>query len=244
MLVNPCCSKTVVMRYKYAMGGTEPTIVILPGWGHGRESWTDFFGRFEDATTLELPGFGSEPLISNTWSVPEYADWVRGKVVNMGTTNVILLGHSFGGRVASLLASERPEWLRGLILYGAPCIYRPTLSVRLEIALARIVKTLGLAKLLEQFRNADLKQADERGIGTIFRRTVGFDQTAMLPHIEAPTLLLWGEYDDSAPVRLAYEMKTLVPNARLSILPGLGHNAHIENPTLFYGTVKRFLENS
>ncbi len=216
-------------------------IIILPGWEHGLESWNVLAERLGGAV-IELPGFGDEPLASTEWGVPDYADWVRGKIVEIGAKNVVLLGHSFGGRVASLLASERPEWLRGLILYGAPCIYRPTVWIRIKILLAHTVKMLGLAKLLGQFRNADLKQADERGIGVIFRRTVGFDQTTTLPEIEAPTLLVWGEFDDAAPVRLAQEMKTLIPNAELSILPGLGHNAHIENPTLFYGSISRFLE--
>jgi pimeloyl-ACP methyl ester carboxylesterase len=222
-------------------------IVVLPGWEHGRESWKGFVDHFgaERVTVIELPGFGNEPLVSSEWGVPEYVGWVREKVDALGYTDVVLMGHSFGGRVASMLASEKPEWLEKLVLYGAPCIYRPSAGVRLKIIMAKMLRMLGLRTLLKQrFGNPELNAADSSGIGQVFRRAVSFDQTDTLPHIAVPTLLLWGEKDTDAPVRLAREIKTLIPHAELSVLPGLGHNVHIENPNLFYGIITRFLQSN
>jgi pimeloyl-ACP methyl ester carboxylesterase len=57
------------------------------------------------ATAIDLPGFGSEKLINDTWGVPEYADWVISQISDR--EDVILLGHSFGGRIT--VASKHPH---------------------------------------------------------------------------------------------------------------------------------------
>lgn len=222
---------------------TSPSVIILPGWEHGGDSWEALSKRIEGSHIIELPGFGNEPLVSEEWGVPEYANWVENKVRASGTRHVVLLGHSFGGRVAAFIASKQPEWLHGLILYAAPCIYRPSSYTRFKILLARVLKSTGTAPLFFAFRTQELKRAEERGMSAIFRRVVNFDQTEILPHIQVSTLLVWGSRDDSVPLQIARETQTLIAKSKLSILPDLGHNAHIENPNLFYGTIKHFLEN-
>src|SRR3989344_6003713 len=120
-------------------------IIILHGWGQDKTSWRAFVERFPHLTveTLNLPGFGEEPLISDTWGVPEYAAWVRRKIEESisDKEQIVLLGHSFGGRIAALIGSENPSWLRGLVLYGAPVLYRPNTSVRIRIRVARFLKS-------------------------------------------------------------------------------------------------------
>jgi pimeloyl-ACP methyl ester carboxylesterase len=89
-----------------------------------------------------------------------------------------------------------------------------------------------------------LAQSLGTGKEQIFRRVVGFDQTELLAQNRYPTVLLWGERDASAPVHLATEMHQKLPQSELKILSGLGHNIHLENPNLFYGTLKQILDNT
>lgn len=225
-------------------------IVILHGWGHSKEYWGDFARRFSDGgfdgkvVALDLPGFGSEPLVSFEWGIPEYARWVEERIANLGggkEGEIILLGHSFGGRVSGFIASERPTWLKGLILYGAPCLYRPKFSTRVKIRAAKFLKKAGICK--KYSGNEELREAESAGMGTIFRKAVTFDETDLLPKITAPTLLAWGANDvREAPLRIAKEMHALISPSELVIMDGAGHNAHLENPTLFYGIVKKFIE--
>lgn len=221
--------------------GDKIPLVVLHGWGHDKSSWEAFAKRFHDrpVISIDLPGFGTEPLVSGNWGVPEYADWTEQKIDSLHQGEVVLLGHSFGGRIAALIASRRPAWLSGLILYGAPVLYRPTFSIRARIVLAKFLKPA-----LKGFRakgNAELEEADTKGLGPVFRRVIPFDQTELLPKITVPTLLLWGEQDTSVSSRIAEEAHTLIPGSELTFLPGAGHNAHLELPDLFYGTVTRFL---
>jgi len=218
------------------------TLVILPGWRQTKEDWAVAASRFSgiNVIVLELPGFGQTPLIGDTWGIPEYSDYVNEKIEKLRLDNIVLLGHSFGGRIASYIASQQPAWLKGLILYGAPCLYRPTLKIKSIILLAKLAKILGIRRKF--YKNSDLSKADSTGLGKIFRKTVGFDQTELLPKINANTLLLWGRNDTEAPLRLAKEMHKLIPRNTLEIIDNSGHHVHIDNQYIFYGKVKAFLD--
>lgn len=222
------------------MDTKRSALVVLHGWGHDSTLWEAFRSQFPDryVVLMDLPGFGKEPLVSSEWGVPEYAGWVKEKLEVVGGPYV-LMGHSFGGRIAGVVASQNPSGLSGLILYGAPCLYRPTIFIRCIVAIAKVAKKLGFNRT--KHLNSELVNADAQGLGDIFRRVVPFDETHILPKISVPTLLIWGEYDEEAPVPLAREMHSLIPKSSLAVLPRVGHNAHLENPTLFYGTVSRYL---
>lgn len=220
------------------------TLIILHGWGQTSSDWTvmtQMLTKELPVIALDLPGFGEEPLQNPNWTIPDYANWAASQLEKIPDDKIIL-GHSFGGRIASYIASTRPTWLKGLILDGAPSIYRPSLKIRTKIFLAKIFKKLKLKKFFVA-RNNGLIDADNRGLGKIFRNAVYFDQTETLPKISVPTLLIWGEYDSEVPIKIAMEMKTLIPKSLLRIIDGVGHDSQMENPYLFYGITKNFIKN-
>ncbi len=218
------------------------TIVILPGWEQTNNEWQaaqDAFGEIH-TVILEFPGFGDTPLINDSWGIPEYATYIENEIAKLELSDVILLGHSFGGRVASLIASKKPTWLTALILYGAPSIYRPTKKTKAISAIAKFAKSLGFSKKLTP--NNELKAADAKGLGTIFRKAISFDQTTFLPAISVPTLLLWGSEDSEVPTSIAKEMHLLINNSILDIIEHAGHNLHLTHHNIFYGKIKKFIE--
>lgn len=219
-----------------------PKLVILPGWMNTSEQWQQILPFFEKFTpiVLDLPGFGKIEKQSDDWGVPEYANYVTQQVTPEPPSSVILLGHSFGGRVAAYLASHNPSWLKALILYGAPCVYRPTVLTTIISKLAQIAKKLGLPASLSP--NKELREADSRGMGKVYRKTVTFDQTTTLQSILVRTLILHGEQDQEASVINAEETASLIPHATLDIIPDEGHYIHLTQPQLFYGKVTKFIE--
>src|SRR3989344_5991206 len=107
-------------------------LVILHGWGQNSQNWHEIAEKININTNLiDLPGFGTEKLISNKWTITDYSNWVVKKINTDDDT--ILLGHSFGGRIAAEIASKNPKWLKALILTGAPCLYRPNIQSKLKI---------------------------------------------------------------------------------------------------------------
>ncbi len=222
-------------------------LVFLHGWGHSRAQWERIALLFTPAyktVIYELPGFGNEPVPKATWGVPEYATWVKNRIEKDGLTNVILVGHSFGGRISSLIASGRPTWLKGLVLYGAPCLYRPSFKVRTLNVIGHLVGKLPFPESFrKKIRGGEENGATQAGLRAIWRKTVMFDATAQMSHIAIPTLLVWGEHDTDAPVRIAKELETLIPHATLTVIPQGGHSVHLEQPMLFYGILNRFFES-
>ena len=63
-----------------------------------------------DAVALDLPGFGAAPPPPEPWGTPQYADALSPLLDELGP--VVVLGHSFGGRVAIELAHRRPDAVR------------------------------------------------------------------------------------------------------------------------------------
>lgn len=210
--------------------------------------WDDFVSKMTavmPTIALDLPGFGDEPLVDGSWQIPDYAQWVATEIAKRGLDEVILLGHSFGGRVAAQLASQRPSWLRQLILYGAPCLYRPTIRVRWQNKTARLLGRLPIPSSIRSFvRNEEDRAAQSSGLGQVFRSAVRFDQTIALPRIAVPTLLLWGQNDTEAPLFLAREMAEIIPSATLEVIKGAGHSAHLEEPVLFFGLVRNYVDRA
>lgn len=220
------------------------SLVILPGWTHTSDTWSSMHEKFSayDPQIIELPGFGKVPVIDSNWGVPDYARFVTALIEKQNLTEVILLGHSFGGRIATEIASTNPTWLKAVILYAAPCIHRPATKTKIIIRLARLAKIMGI-RSKKFYPNRELLEAEKLGLGKIYRNVVGYDQTEQLKQSTMPTLLLWGDQDTEAPLRLAQEMHTLIPHNQLEVIENAGHQLHLTHPHLFYGKVQQFIQS-
>jgi pimeloyl-ACP methyl ester carboxylesterase len=133
-----------------------------------------------------------------------------------------------------------------LILYAAPCLYRPSLKTRVRRLAAHALKLLGVTNLLptslkQKFIPYDLHEANDSGMGEVFRRVVGHDQEKELGCIAVPTQILWGSADAAVPLCVGEAMKTLIPHSHLTVLPHEGHNIHLDNPTLLFGAIRKIL---
>lgn len=66
------------------------------------------------------------------------------------------------------------------------------------------------------------------------------DTTELLPHIEVPTLLLWGHEDRRSPLSVAERFQDAIPGSRLAVIPRAGHLSNMEQPEIFNAHVRRF----
>lgn len=230
------------------------SLIILHGWGHSAAQWQQFAQMFSDQNivTLDMPGFGTQRLISDEWGVPEYGEWVMRQALGIRhqisvdsrqSSEIVLLGHSFGGRVAAYIASRRPTWLKKLVLVGAPCLYQPSQKIRLLKCIAKVAKLLGIAQSPFSL-NAELTDAEKAGLGHIYRRVVSHDQTDELKHIDVPTLILRGNEDTYPGEEVSALMHKYISKSTYQVLPHVGHNIHLENPVLLYGIVTRFISDT
>jgi pimeloyl-ACP methyl ester carboxylesterase len=213
-------------------GGTPARVVALHGWGR---TGSDFSGILDglDGVAIHLPGFGPTAPPDAVWGTDDYARVVAEAIEPLGP--VVLVGHSFGGRIAVRLAASRPELVSAIVLTGAPLVRltppsKPALSFRLAKALNR----MGVIpdKVLES-RRAKSGSADYNAAQGIMRdilvKTVNENYDADLARITVPTWLVWGENDTAAPTAAGKVASERIRGARWVVV---ADEAHLLTPKL------------
>lgn len=201
---------------------------------------------------LDFPGFGQSDLPSGAWGIGDYCQLVLRFLDANGLRRVDALGHSFGGRVGIGLAASHPDRVRKLVLVDSAGI-RPALTAKR--VLARGILQIGKAVLrapglgavrarTERIARSRLGSADYQSAGPLrdtFVKVVSEDLRPLLPRIQAPTLLIWGELDQDTPVSDARIMEREIPDAGLVVLKGAGHFSYLDCPGDFARIVRTFL---
>ena len=216
----------------YIQYGEGKDILLLHGWGQNIEMMKPIGDALCDKfriTILDFPGFGDTTEPKEPWNIEKYSLLVEMFVKKLEIKKPIVMGHSFGGRVAICYSSRNP--IEKLILFGSPCIRikeKLSFKVRILKSLKKLPGMNGLAEYMKKF----IGSRDYKAASPIMRQTlvevVNEDLSKYAREIEEPTLLIWGEYDTEAPVRDAKELEKIMIDAALIVLPGT-HYAYLEN---------------
>ena len=216
-------------RYVAERYGHGPDRVLaLHGWGRTRSDWAPVLQGL-DGLAIDLRGFGSAPQPDGGWGSDEYADDLLPLVESLDRP--VLVGHSFGGRVAARITASHPELVGGLLLTGVPLIRRgPTTKPPLGFRAAKLAHRIGvlgedrMARARRRYGSADYKAA-EGVMRAVLVRTVNEDYTDVLARLrdyDGPVELVWGEHDTAAPVDTAREIAERT-GAELSVVDGSAH---------------------
>lgn len=232
-------------------------IVILHGWGANSSTWQIPKTLLEKAGfsvfVPDLPGFGKEVLLKLPWSISDYVDFVLRFAKEKSQGKFILVGHSFGGRIAIKLAAEYPEKVEKLILTGVPARGGKTLKALIFNLLAKIGKVFFFlppfsffGPLVRKFLYYLAGEWDYyKTVGTMrqtFKNVINEDLVSLLSKINLPTLILWGKEDKLTSVLLAHFLKEKISQAKLVTLPTASHKFPYENPEVFVKEVVKFLK--
>jgi pimeloyl-ACP methyl ester carboxylesterase len=212
-------------------GTQTPTVLALHGWGRTRHDWSDALSGF-DALAVDLPGFGATPEPPHAWTVAEYADQLAPLL--SADAPLVLVGHSFGGRVACRMAAANPAAVRALVLTGVPLLRSTAPRARSPLPY-RVLRTLRRRGLVPE---GWLERARRRYGSVDYRTATGVmrdvlvkavnedyaDSLAVLRDAGVPVTLLWGELDDQVSTTVAADAQRLLGDtATLEVVPGSGH---------------------
>jgi len=208
------------------------TIVLLHGWGQNIEMMKPLGDSFCDKfriTILDFPGFGESEEPHEPWTIDNYSLMLEEFVKELGIKKPIVMGHSFGGRVAIRYSARNS--IEKLVLFGSPCI-RTKEDLSLKVKILKKLKTLPGMNKFGEYMKQYIGSRDYKAASPIMRQTlvevVNEDLSKYAREIEEPTLLIWGEQDTEAPVSDAKELEKIMMDAALIILPGT-HYAYLEN---------------
>lgn len=244
------------LTVRVQMGGAGPAVLLLHGWGGAIESFApvlDDLQRSYTAAAFDLPGFGQSSLPPTPWGSADYAGLTLKVMDHLQMQRPHLIGHSFGGQVSMRLAALSPQRVGKLVLVCSAGIRaKPALAIRVKRRTARLGRWLAVhgGWLGERLRDEIYRRVqspDYANAGSLrptLVRVLNEDLTALLPSIQSPTLLVWGEQDRDVPLAAAQLMAQLIPAARLVVFEHAGHFAYLDQFERFRLLVGRFLRDS
>ncbi len=229
-------------------------VLYLHGWGRSRRD-LKHLERLRPGMLLDLPGFGASPAPTKAIGSKEYAvqaleaitQWMDTQLTNSQCSNTqhVIVGHSFGGRVALQLAALAPHQVRGLIISGTP-LFRDHANQKLPLTFRTVKKMRQLGLIGEARLDAARRKhgsvdylATSGVMREVFVRVVNESYEEALSEIRCSTAFVWGTGDSAAPVADAVKAQQMVHGSVLETRE-CGHNIHIDHPEIFLDFIDRF----
>lgn len=221
-------------------------IFILHGWavregGQSREMWKPFIDELSaddlEIIFLKIPGL-TAPL-KEVWGLDDYVSWLSDEIESRAAgEKVVLIGHSFGGQIASRFASKNNRKVDKLVLIDSSGIKDMSIFVILKRSIFFLLAKFG--KLVfkgDLFRNILYKlarESDYKKASPLLRKTMAniLDDQVLedLPNIDCDTKIIWGSNDKVTPVKHARKFNSLIAGSVLEFVDGARHSPQFTHP--------------
>ena len=245
----------------------RPTLVLVHAFPLSAAMWDDVRAALSDVAevvTPDLPGFGGRPVLDGEPSLDALADDLLDHVATLGHDRVVLGGLSLGGYVAMAFLRRHPGRVSALVLADTKASADPPAARDNRERIARAVLEQRSPRLLiDEVLPGLLGQTTRLRRPAVVGRVRGFmaeadpvgvawaqramaarpDSLDTLRDAHVPALVVVGEEDTLSPVADAEAMARALPDARLVVVPGVGHLSAVEDPRAFAAAVRDFLHS-
>ncbi|OGZ75673.1 MAG: hypothetical protein A3G45_03310 [Candidatus Staskawiczbacteria bacterium RIFCSPLOWO2_12_FULL_37_15] len=247
------------IKTNYMTFGEGKPLIILHGWGSASDRWIKEAEIISKGHALsgaeefkiiipDLPGFGASDKLTMPWTVNDYVKWFEEFTKNLGIENFNLLGYSFGGALAVKISVKYPQRAQKLFLVAAAIIRKKTVPKNFFAKISKFIKLFYFLPYYSFFRKAVykfiIKKSDyvytEGIMKTTYLNVVSNDIFFDLPFIKVPTIIIWGDKDQSVPVENARLINEKIKKSKLIIIPGADHLLHKKLPELL---AEKIVEN-
>jgi pimeloyl-ACP methyl ester carboxylesterase len=218
------------LSYELVNPSKEQVLLVLHGWGSNKEIMKQAFGKLLPEYKhiyLDMPGFGksSNDMILTT---EDYANIVNNFLEALHVKPQIAMGHSFGGKVATLLKTPCLA-----LLSSAGIVTQKPWSIKIKIATFKLLKPLGFAKIRQLFVAPDAQGMSHEMYET-FKNVVDEDFEDSFMASKSKALCFWGKEDTATPLYTGQKIAGLIEKSEFYPLDGdhfffLKHAAFIAN---------------
>ncbi len=245
------------LHIEYCEKGEGTPVLLLHGWNSSFDVYSGIMNALCDRCRLvavNFPGCKGSDTMEKPWNIDDYCDFVLKFMDKVGLENPILMGHSHGGRVIlKLVGTGLLSPPKIVLLDSAGLIPKKTFRQKFRARSFKLIKgalTLPVIKnysegLLEKARN-HYGSADYNAAPEVLRKTlvslVNTDLSELLPNINCPTLLIWGENDTATPLADAKIMEKSIKDAGLCVIKGTGHYSFCERPFEAHAILRSFIK--
>lgn len=232
-------------------------ILILHGWQAPSKKYEELKKLFSyNGYTVfcpDLPGFGDEPLKKPIMTLSDYVEFVNNYLDKKKISKVVIIGHSFGGRIAVKFSLMYPERVEKMVITGSPLIKRRlSFKKRFISFIAKLWKPIffmfpdSISQFVRKALYFSIKEWDYYKSGALketFKQIISEDLSTLLPRVSQPVLILWGEHDIVIPLTDGKKIASLIPNSQFIALPHASHKLPYEDPKSFFYLVHTFLSS-
>jgi pimeloyl-ACP methyl ester carboxylesterase len=248
------------VAYRYA--GEGPPLVLLHGFLCDSRCWRRQLAGLSEHFRIvawDAPGAGSSSDPPDPFTITDWAQCLAQFLDTVGIERAQVLGLSWGGILAQEFYRLYPDRVPALILCDTYPGWKGSLSEsvcekRLERCflesslppeefVPRWVPeffTEGASHELKEEMSAVVSDFHPLGFRLMAKSSADTDTSDLLPNIEVPTLLLWGDDDRRSPTNIAEQLRDAIPNAELTVIANAGHVSNMEQPEEFNSQVRRF----
>jgi 3-oxoadipate enol-lactonase len=244
--------------------GEGPAVLFVHGYPFDRTIWRDQIDSLDGYRRIapDLRGMGQSDAPDLGYGMGIYADDLAALLDALGVNEVVLCGLSMGGYVIFEFLRRWRHRVRALILMDTRAEADSAEGRRARDAAAATAREGGAAAVGETLLPKVLAPgSDERApelvkrvrtmiaatpvagmVGALAAMRDRHDSTGLLPTLAGlPTLVVVGEEDVLTPPDAARRMATLIPAARLVVIPGAGHVPPLERPSETTAEIREFL---
>lgn len=245
-----------ISLYYEKYGDGEKTILILPGWGDNRKTFYNIINHFKEKYTIyimDYPGFGNSVFPNKDLTIYDYTNLIRNFMFDNNIENPIIIAHSFGGRIATLLSGYYKEKIDKIIMIDTAAI-KPKKSIKtlfrqslykllkkLAIFIPKIKKERYMQKLIKIFASSDY-QVLSKSMQQTFKNIVNEDVSYYLKQIDEEVLILWGKNDIDTPLKYGIKTNKLIKHSALIVFPKGSHFSYLEYPILTNQIIYEFIK--
>lgn len=209
-------NKKFDISYEIVNQGKTQDIVFLHGWGSNKDIMKQAFGKELSEYRhiyIDMPGFGKS---SNDYvlGTKEYAYIIKSFLETIKSDFKIIAGHSFGGKVATLL---NPQTL--VLFSSAGIIEQKPLQVRFKIILAKLFNNLGLGKVTKAFRSKDVDNMSQNMYET-FKNVLNEDFEEIFKSFKGTAKIFWGKNDSATSLKNGEKIASLIKNSSFKAYEG------------------------
>jgi len=204
------------ISYELLNSSNEKVLLVLHGWGSNKEIMKQAFGKYlpdYKHIYLDLPGFGksSNDMILTT---KDYANIAELFLNVLGVKADIAMGHSFGGKVSTLLNTPCL-----VLLSSAGIVTEKPWSVKVKIATFKLLKPLGFSKIRELFVSPDAQNMSHEMYET-FKNVVDENFEDSFSASKSKALCFWGKEDTATPLYTGEKISSLIKTSEFYPLDG------------------------
>ncbi len=245
------------LNINYIDEGSGSVVLLLHGWGANIQTMIPIVNILKNkcrVIALDLPGFGESDKPKWPWNSYDYANLVNKFIELKKLENIILFGHSHGGRI-SIILSNKHDYIKKLILIdSAGLIPKRKLNYYIKVYSFKLLKMLYLIftrgdskeqkieKFYKKYGSTDYKASDGVMRQTMVK-VIHDNLIDLLPNINVPTLLIWGDKDEDTPVYMGKIMEEQIKDSGLIILKDAGHYSYIDCYDQFKAVINVFLKD-